>query len=163
MSGRAVSIFLITAAFLLSSWSNVIAASFCPHYSVRDFAIKQPVEQNSPADSAPCHHEMAQMDMDGESQSKTHASTTDTPRPAPAVLELPNEPCGHCWMHSQPSSGNGTVVAPSSLSQSAAVDAPPLDTAIALPLTFIIPITPVEHGPPGISRPRHVLINVFRI
>jgi hypothetical protein len=160
MSRRSFPIFLI-AAFLLSSWSNVIAASFCPHYSAGNFSVKQTVAQNSPIESEPCHHGMAR--MDGESDITTNASTADTSNPAPAVLELPNQPCGNCWMHSQPSSGNGTVVALGPLSQSVEADAPPVDAAIALPLTFIAPITPFEHGPPGHSLSRHVLINVFRI
>jgi hypothetical protein len=160
---RRLSTILLLTAFVLSAWSNVIAASFCPRYSIGDFSIKQTVEQNSSVKSEPCHHEMAQMNMDGEAEITTNASTADTPNPAPTVLELPSEPCGHCWMHSQPSSGNGTVVAQGPLSQSVGADAPPGDAVSAVPLTFIIPITPVEHGPPGNSLPRHVLINVFRI
>jgi hypothetical protein len=163
-----LSTILLLTAFVLSSWSNVIAASFCPHYSARDFSVKQTVEQNSPVKSEPCHHQMAQMDMDGESMeidsdSRSESQiSTNAPNPAPAVLELPNEPCGNCWMHSQPSSGNGTVVAQGPLSQTVEADAP-VAAAIALPLACIISITPFEHGPPGHSLPRHVLINVFRI
>lgn len=163
----------MTTAFLLSSWSNVIAASFCPRYSARDLLVKQTVEQNSLPTPGACHHEMGQMDTDGESMEMDGDSGSESPVTKPteaadrlnaaqAVLELPLEPCGHCWMHSQPSSVNGAVVAPGPLSQSIETDAPTV-AVIAVPLTFIIPITPVEHGPPGNTLPRHVLINVFRI
>ena len=170
MSRRSFPIFLLTVTLLLSSWSNVIAASFCPHYSARDLFVKQRVEQNNPVESEPCHHEMAPMSMDGESmeierdsESESQYATANKLNPATAVVELPGEPCGHCWMHSQPSSGNGTAAVQGSSPQSVEADAPPADAVIALPLTFIMRITPCEHGPPGNSLPRHVLINVFRI
>lgn len=159
MFSRSYPIFLITLVFLLSTWSNVIAASYCPHYLARDVSAKQRVKPNSPVKSEACHHEMAQMDMDDEAETSTAA---DQLNPAQAVWELPDVPCGHCWMHSQPASGNSTVAAPGPSSESLAANAP-VDAMIALPLTFINPITPVEHGPPGNSLPRHVLINVFRI
>lgn len=158
MFRRSFPIFLITLVFLLSTWSNVIGASYCPHFSVRPVSIKQTGKPATPVKSEACHHEMAQMDMDDEAET----STADKLNPAQAVWELPDMPCGHCWMHSQPASGNSTVVAPGPSSESLAADAP-VEAAFALPLTFINPITPVEHGPPGNSLPRHVLINVFRI
>lgn len=173
MSRRTFPVFLMTAAFLLSSWSNVIAASFCPRYSARDFSAK--IGQNRSAKSGPCHHEMARMDMEmdggsaemddsrSDSQTPTSAQGPDKPNPASAVFELPDEPCGLCWMHSLPAPGTGTVVAQNPTSQSVETDAPPADAAIAPRSTFIIPITPVEHGPPGNGVPRRVLINVFRI
>jgi hypothetical protein len=174
MSKRSFPIFLITATFLLSAWGNVIAAAFCPRYSARDLSFKQTIEQDSSAKSESCHHETAQMDMDGgsmemdsnspdESQIATNAPAADKSNPVPAVLELPDETCGNCWMHSQPSSGTGTAVAQSPLSRSVEADPPPADFASATTLTFIIPIIPFEHGPPGDSLPRHVLINVFQI
>jgi hypothetical protein len=177
---------LLLGAFLIGAWSNVIAAAFCPRYAARDGSVKQTVEQAqaSQAESEPCHHEMSDMDMDmgetsmhdmqmeDDSTRQTEITTTsknswtaDTENPAAAlvVLELPNEPCGHCWMHSQPSSGSSTVVALRPSSHSVDVNAPPADSAVTTPFAFTIPITPVEHGPPGNSLPRHVLINVFRI
>ena len=166
----------MTAAFLLSSWSNVIAASFCPRYSARDFSAKQAISQNRSAKPEPCHHEMARMDMEmdgdsmgvdsdsgSESQTPTNAPRADKLNPVQAVLDLPGELCGLCWMHSLPAPGTGTVVAQNPTSQSVETDAPPADAAITARSTFIIPITPVEHGPPGNGVPRRVLINVFRI
>jgi hypothetical protein len=175
MSRRSFAIFLLTAAFLLSAWSNVIAASFCPRYSAGHFSVTQTAKK-SPVKPEPCHHELTQIDMDmdggamgmdsgslSDSEISTNAPTADTPIRSSSVLELPGEPCGHCWMHSQPATANGTVVAQNPTSQSVQTDAPAADAAIAAGSTFIIPITPVEHGPPGDALPRHVLINVFRI
>jgi len=183
MSKRSFPTFLLTFAFLLSAWGNVIAAALCPHYEARAGSIKGTVEQAGQADSEPCHHEMSDMSMDmgetsthnmqvadnstGQTEIKTtleNATTADADKPTAAgvVLELPNERCGHCWMHSQPSSGSSTVAALST-SQSVEASAPPVDIAVARPFTFTISITPFKHGPPGGSLPRHVLVNVFRI
>jgi len=79
------------------------------------------------------------------------------------AVDLPSEPCGHCWMHSQPASGIATLVVADPLKRSVETSAPPADFALVLPSAFTIPITPLEHGPPGNALPRHVLINVFRI
>ena len=79
------------------------------------------------------------------------------------VIDFPAEPCGHCWMHSQPSSGTATIVAVDPSRRLVETNAPPVSFVVALPFAFVVPIMPLEHGPPGNSFPRHVLINVFRI
>jgi hypothetical protein len=176
MFRRSFPIFLISVTFLISAWGNVIAAAFCPRYSARDFSVKQTIQEDRSAKSESCHHEMAQMDMDmdgasmdiesdssDESQITTNAPAADSPNPVLAAFALLDETCGHCWMHSQPSSGTGTAVAQARLSRSIETDLPRADFASATTPTFIIPIIPFEHGPPGDSLPRHVLINVFRI
>ena len=174
MAKRSFPIFLLTATFLLSAWGNVFAAAFCPRYSARDGSVPQAFKQTSEAESGACHHEMAEPDMDmaGDSTGemeltpiRENAEPADTQNAAmaPDVLELPNQPCGHCWMHSQPSSGAATIVALRSSPQSVEASAPPADFAVAKPFTFTISITPFEHGPPGTQAARHLLINVFRI
>jgi hypothetical protein len=79
------------------------------------------------------------------------------------AIDLPDEPCGHCWMHSQPMSGTATLVAVDPSKQLIETAAPSADSCLALPPAFTVAITPFEHGPPGNLLPRHVLINVFRI
>lgn len=79
------------------------------------------------------------------------------------AIDFPTEPCGHCWMHSQPASGAVTLVAVDPSKQSIDTNAPTAGLTITLPIAFIVSITPLEHGPPGNVLPRHVLINVFRI
>jgi hypothetical protein len=79
------------------------------------------------------------------------------------AIAFPTEPCGHCWMHSHPSSGTTVVVAVDPSKRLVETNAPPADFVVALPSTFSVPIIPLEHGPPGNTFPRHVLINVFRI
>jgi hypothetical protein len=77
--------------------------------------------------------------------------------------DLPTEPCGHCWMHSQPASGTATLVGVDPAKKLVDTNAPPAEVAVVVPSAVTASITPVEHGPPGNLLPRHVLINVFRI
>ena len=79
------------------------------------------------------------------------------------AFDLPIQTCGHCWMHSQPTSGPATVVAVDPSKRLIAADAPLTNCAFALPSALPVSIKPSEHGPPGNSFPRYVLINVFRI
>ena len=79
------------------------------------------------------------------------------------AIDFPTEPCGHCWMHSQPASGTATLVAVVPTKKLIDTNAPPAEVAVTSPSPFIGAITPVEHGPPGDVLPRHLLINVFRI
>jgi len=182
MRKRTCWIILLVVAFLFSSWSNVIAAAFCPRYSsnrnchIQQRQIKQ-VEQKSA-----CQHEMAEMEMgdmhmDGINRESEDASETlgKPIRENPPIqigteasseqvaFDFPTKPCGHCWTHSQPSSGTAAIVAVDPSRRSVAANAPPASFVVALPSAFAVPIVPLEHGPPGNSFPRHVLINVFRI
>jgi hypothetical protein len=181
MRMRSFSITLLVVAFLLSSWGNVIAAAFCPRYSSsRNRYIQQRQAKQVEPESS-CHHEMDGLEM-GEMQmddtnmgSEAASETADNPIPEEppvqiatesfsqqAAIAFPSETCGHCWMHSQPSS-RITVVAVDPSKRLVETNAPPADFVVALPFTFALPIIPLEHGPPGNSFPRHVLINVFRI
>ena len=182
MRKRSFSITLLVVAFLFSSWSNVIAAAFCPRYSssrnchLQQRQIKQ-VEQKSS-----CQHEMAEMEMgdmhmdDTNMESEDASETLGNPIPENPPIQIatessseqvafdfPTEPCGHCWMHSQPSSGTAAIVAVDPSRWSVETKAPPANLVIALPSAFAVPIMPLEHGPPGNSFPRHILISVFRI
>jgi hypothetical protein len=182
MQKRTFSITFVVVAFLFSSWSNVIAAAFCPRYTssrnchVQQRQIKQVEHKSS------CQHEMPDMKM-GDMQmdesnmgSEAASQTSDDSIPkGPPVkiatdsaseqlaIDFPTEPCGHCWMHSQPTSGTATIVAVDPSRRLVETNAPPVNLVVALPSAFAVPIVPLEHGPPGNSLPRHVLISVFRI
>ena len=181
MQKRSFSITLLVFAFLFSSWSNVIAAAFCPRYSSsRDCHIQQQIKQGEHKSS--CQHGMADMEMgdmqmddtnmESEAASQTSVNSISESSPVQIAtdstseqlaIDFPTEPCGHCWMHSQPSSGTATSVAVDPARRLVETNAPPTNFVLALPSTFTVPIMPLEHGPPGNSFPRHVLINVFRI
>jgi len=184
MRKRSLSIVLLTSAFLFSAWSNVIGAAFCPRYMNRVCCARPSAHRLTPViDQSSCHHhEMAGMKMDQsekalDMQEQSGASsdfevgadaTKATSQPEPTssnevAFDLPVETCGHCWMHSQLTSGTAMVLAVDPSKRIIETDAPLTKCALALPSTLPASIKPSEHGPPGNSFPRHVLINVFRI
>jgi hypothetical protein len=181
MRKQSFSITFLVVAFLFSSWSNVIAAAFCPRYSSsRNCHIQQrqakQVEHKSSCQQQMDGREMRDMEMDDTKMDSEAASETPdlVPENPPVqiatesyseqiAIDFPTEPCGHCWMHSQPSSGTPTIVAVDPSRRLVETNAPPANFVVALPSAFAVPIMLLEHGPPGNSFPRHVLISVFRI
>jgi hypothetical protein len=181
MRKRSFSIILLVVAFLFIARSNVIAAAFCPRYmSSRNCHIQQQPQQVEHKSS--CQHEipdmvMGDMKMDDtamESEAATEiAANSIAENPSISVatessaeqvaIDFPAKPCGHCWMHSQPISGTATLVAVDPSKRMVETSARPADFVVTLPSAFTISIIPLEHGPPGISFPRYVLISVFRI
>ena len=171
---------LLLVAFLMSAWGNVIAASFCPTYLARNCSIKhlhgtQPITRDS------CQHEaagtkMSDMQMDDmqmdDSAPDTEPASASRKLPVADVvgsseeqsaLETRTEPCGHCWMHSQPPTGSTTLAGINPSPRSVPTPASSAEISIALPFPNPIATDPSEHSPPGNSFPRHILINVFRI
>jgi hypothetical protein len=187
MRKRSFSTVLLILAFLFSAWSNVIGAAFCPGYLHRACCAPVSVKQSKPAiDQSPCHHhEMAGMEMDDaemspemQAQSERNPDVEDDPDQTsqtsqvesnyyssgnPVAFDLPVETCGHCWLHSQPVSGSATVVAVDPSKRMIDTDASLTNCALVLRCALPVRVGPSEHGPPGNSIPRHVLINVFRI
>jgi hypothetical protein len=184
MSKRSFPIFLLTVAFLISAWGNVISAAFCPRYlSNGNCESKQQPRQIQRVDEkSSCHQEMADMEMgdmqmdEKEVESGPAVQTSDSAilttwpievgtkfSAEQVAITFPTETCGHCWMHSQPASGVASIVAVDPTKTLIDTSAPSPDLAISLPSAWLVPILQREHGPPGNSSPRHVLINVFRI
>ncbi len=175
MRRRSMYAILLMLAFLLSAWSNVIAAAFCPRYQARNCLVK-PNSKLTRVSQQSCHHEIADMQMDDmiadDSSAQTESTTvannqnpTDGTESSidETALDRQNEPCGHCWMHSQPTSGSTILAALNPTSRSVEVPAPLASITIALSFPNPGVIEPFEHSPPGNSFPRHILINVFRI
>lgn len=183
MTKRPLLIVLLLVAFLLSAWGNVIGAAFCPGYLSRNCHIAQETQKSKRVDPESCHHEMTDtgemkmddmqmgdMQMESDSPPDTEAAINYDNLPTLVATEsfvewvdLPAEPCGHCSMHSQAPAGTATLAAVDPSPRSAGTDAPSPELEMALPAAIPIPITPLEHSPPGNSFPRHIFINVFRI
>ena len=165
---------IIVIALLSSAWGNVLAASFCPHFAqnhVRSFkhSAHQPVSTEVASHAETCGMNMPDMQMESMDNSQgdpdAPVAQTDAANDSNTdadALDHPGEPCPHCLMHSQPTSVTATVVAVDPSKRLVETNAPPADFAMASP-SALVPITPLEHGPPGNSFPRYVLINVFRI
>jgi hypothetical protein len=184
MRKRSVSILLLVVALLLSAWGNVIAAAFCPRYAFNlECCLKHSAARAKKVEhKSSCQHEMTDMEMDDmrmdnmqmerkdPSESAADSIVENSPIEFTAenssdqlAFDLPMEACAHCWSHSQPTSGAVASVAVDPSKRLVETDAPPANLAVALPSGFPATITPPEHGPPGNSFRRHVLISVFRI
>ncbi|MDX6445623.1 MAG: hypothetical protein QOH71_2697 [Blastocatellia bacterium] len=187
MRKRSLSIILLTLAFLFSAWGNVIGAAFCPRYLHRVCCATDSVKQSKPVVVQPSchHHEMAGMEMDdaerspdmqaqsgespdieGDPEQTSETSQVESGSDAsgnPVAFDLPVETCGHCWVHSQPASGSANVVAVDPSKRIIDTDALSTNDALVLRSALPVRVEPSEHGPPGNSIPRHVLINVFQI
>ena len=82
----------------------------------------------------------------------------------PAVANAQGqEPCSHCVIHSRSNSNSELVRTAETVKRSADHEVS-VRVSLSLPIAPIAVLTPREHGPPGkASRPKHVLINTFRI
>src|ERR1041384_901663 len=176
MRKRLLLIVLLLVAFLLSAWGNVIGAAFCPRYLAQNCFAKK-TSQPKQVKGGSCRHEMADMgrgDMQMDEEVAAEPASSDREKSTIEVaaeqlsveqtaLDIPKEPCGHCWMHSQPSSGTGTLAAVKPSPRPVEALAPVAKTTIALGFPNPTATEPSEHSPPGSSFRRHILINVFRI
>ena len=137
---------LLGLALLLSQGGVLLVASLCPHLMWAAQSCDMP-KMESPMDhSQPDHHDMS------------HGSSV-----LPAVASAQGqEPCSHCVIHSRPNSNGVLVRTADTVKRSADLEVPVLVLPPIAPVA--VAITPREHGPPGkASRPKHVLINTFRI
>lgn len=141
MVRRFAIIVLLGAALLFSQGSSVFLAALCPH-----LGTSRPV----------CDMSAAQTAMD-HSQSTHHDSSE--------AIRHGDEPCPHCVIHSRSDSSPVMVRSADGVKRSADFDIPDSVT-VGTPVTpvSIALLTPRDHGPPGrAGRPRHILINTFRI
>ena len=148
MVRRFAIIVLLGAALLSSQGSSVFLAALCPHL------------RTSRPD---CDMSTAQTAMD-HSQSTHHGMDQDASLGSEAIGHV-DEPCPHCVIHSRPDSSAVMVRSADSVKRSADFDIPDSVTVVT-PVTpvSIALLTPRDHGPPGKAvRPRHILINTFRI
>jgi len=134
MLRRFVIIVLLGVVLLFSQSSSVLLAALCPHLSVSKHV---------------CAMSMVQTEMD-------HAQT---------AIGHGDQPCPHCVIHSRSDSSPVMVRSADGVKRSADFDIPD-SVAVVTPVTpvSIALLTLRDHGPPGrAGRPRHILINTFRI
>ena len=165
-------------ALLSSAWGNVIAATFCPRYALNRDCINHAAPRSKHTEHrSSCHEQMAdmemgdmQMEMDAAPDSESDVNTQDSQieftsesSSDEVALDLPIRPCSHCLSHSQPTSGTVFVVAVDPSKRLIETNSPPADFVVVSPYAFFSRIEFRDHGPPGESTPRHILIRVFRI
>ena len=154
MHKRFVATTVLAVALLFSQGGNFLIASLCPH--LRSTLASCVTQIAEPAMS---HADMGHMQMDA-------SRTESSPNADPDALSLgkPIGRCSHCAVHSRTTS-NAISLRDTEAAKRAG--------NLTVPLTFsrVAPVTtsPVAvlasraHGPPGVSPPRHILINIFRI
>lgn len=178
MRRRSPAIVILAGAVLLGPWGNVLAAAFCPRYRLnRDCCLKQAAPKSEQVEhTSSCHHEMGGMKMDDmqmENEAPAESGTEPLAKDSQALtpvtsskesaFDLPVEACIHCFIHSQTTSGTANVIAIDPSKRLIETNAVAVFFEVVPSSEFLISITPFEHGPPGASIPRHVLINVFQI
>ena len=141
MLRRFAIIVLLGAALLFSQSSSVLLAALCPHLS---------------ASKHVCDMSRAQTAMD-HSQTVHHDSSE--------AIGHGDEHCTHCVINSRPDLSSVMVRSAEGVKRSADFYIPD-SVSVVTPVTPVIValLTPRDHGPPGSAgRPRHILINTFRI
>lgn len=137
---------LLGVALLFGQGGVVLVAAVCPHLSLAASSCDMPEMKAAMDHSQMAHHDMNHGNSD-----------------LPAIANAPGpEPCSHCVTHSRSNSNGELVRTADTVKRSADLDVP---VRVSLrPIARVAVLTPREHGPPGkASRPKHVLINTFRI
>ena len=146
---------LLGLALLFSQGGVLLIAALCPH-----LRLAVPVCGTMTGDGAMDHSQMTHYEMD---QDSSLLATVAEDRIAFGPGD--ERPCSHCAIHVRANSNTAWVrtaevgkrSAELKVSQTVSVLPPGFNAGVAV-------LTPREHGPPGdASRPKHVLLNTFRI
>ena len=133
----------------VSGWGQTLAAAFCPH--ARGGHACCLAHRSSHDHNHASRHEAAP-----PSSNTTAGGVTFS-------LDQPAEECGHCMSHPRLPAAPAAGASGQSKSMEVLAAPPPAAVADASTPVFTPAIISRQHAPPGVSSPRHVLINVFRI
>ena len=146
---------LLGAALLLSQGGSVLVAALCPHLRspkpVCDMSMERPAMDHSEM----AHHGMVQ-------DASLPPTVSDSGDRGEAIRHG-DEPCSHCAVHSRSDSSSPFRMA-DVVKRSTDLDIPDTVAVVGPVVTVNFAVlTPRDHDPPGQARPRHLLINTFRI
>ncbi len=155
MHKRFLAITVLTAAALLfSQGGHLLVAALCPHLRAGMASCATP-----PAKASRSHEDMGHgghMEMESEPAAQPDSNAS--------ALGQPIDACSHCAVHSRTTpnavSLRETETAKRSIDFNIPLNVSGVAPAIVTPVAVL---TSRAHGPPGETRPRHILINVFRI
>ena len=154
MHKRFLAITVLTAALLFSQGGNLLIAALCPHLQSGMASCETP-----PAEASMSHEDMGH---GGHMEMETEPATQ--PDSNASALGQPIDACSHCAVHSRTTpnavSLRATEVAKRSIDFNIPLNVSRVATAIVSPVAVL---SSRAHGPPGEARPRHILINIFRI
>ncbi len=145
---------LLGIALLFSQAGNFLVGALCPHLRSASASCDMQVSETEMSHEEMDHAGMGSMGNEPAAQRNNGAD----------ALGQPTKPCSHCAVHSRSSSNAISL---------READGPKRSADLTIPLTVstIVPVatasaavlTSRAHGPPGELRPRHILINIFRI
>jgi hypothetical protein len=170
---------------VMSSVGHVLAAAFCPRvlgheccfaktsghtHNSRSTHEDMPVH-DMPVDAMPMHHAgmhsmpVDDVAIDATPTSDSLSSTVISDEAPGNRFDQPVESCAHCMSHSSvPNAPVSFVSAPDQSKKDFGSVTSPVSSFLVRPAMTPAQIgLPREHAPPGMSTPRHILINVFLI
>ena len=154
MHKRLLAITVLTAALLFSQGGHLVVAALCPHLRTGVASC-----ETVPAKASMSHEDMGHgghMEMEPEPATQPDSNAS--------ALGQPIDACSHCAVHSRTTpnavSLRATAVAKRSIDFNIPLNVSGVAPAIVSPVAVL---TSRAHGPPGEARPRHILINIFRI
>ena len=148
---------LLGFALLFSQGGVLLVSALCPHLKFSLPTCDEPKMERGMDHSEMAHHDMG--------HDRSGVSTASNSYDLNTAIGEREQSCSHCAIHS-PSNSNLTVVRTAdTVKRSSDVES----SQSALIRPHIAPVgvavlTPRDNGPPGkASRPKHLLINTFRI
>lgn len=179
---------LLCVIVLVNLWGNSIAAMFCPHMNGNRDCLMQIGSHSHTHNVATTRHDemsdvhvhmdhsdMPDMQMDSSNASSGGVSKAGDPqvadfKPQPDLTSSEqttfaesDSRCLHCMMHSQrrDAAATSVLVQPRQFDAIALIDQATVPVRSFNSMASMIDVH--DHGPPGITTPRHLVINVFRI
>ena len=149
---------LLGFALLFSQGGVLLIAALCPHLKFTAPICDMPKMQLAMDHSQMGHH------AGDTNDAPTQASNFDS-NDVDGVIGHREQTCSHCIIHARSTSNVVFVRTADIGKQSPDLDLP-LSVSLQIPIagTTTAALMPRDHGPPGkASRPKHVLINTFRI
>lgn len=146
---------ILAVALLFSQGGNLLVASLCPHLQSAMPNCGTHLDAQAMAHGNIEHAEMGSME---------HSAAANQDEANAFALAQSATTCPHCAIHSRTTSYAVSLrqseaarrlhdaIIPLRFSRTAGVTVPP----------FPVPVSRA-HGPPGTSKPRHILISIFRI
>jgi hypothetical protein len=147
---------VLAAAILFTQGSSFLIAALCPHLrpqvTEETHCGPQPSEDSK---SERLVHELAHHEK-SERGSRPHADTI--------ALGLPKGFCSHCSVHSSKTSGTAVLRLQEAAKRTFDLLIPaPVTGVVAVMVSPNAVVASRAHGPPGQPKPRHILLNIFRI
>jgi hypothetical protein len=154
MHKRFLVITILAVALLFSQVSNLLIASLCPHLRSGFISCEIQVSQPIVSHEHMGHEQMESMETESTSEQNTYGN----------ALDQPTEPCKHCAVHSRSGADPSSLRETEAAKRSIYLELPLIiSRVVSVSPSFVTILSARAHGPPGYQRPRHILINTFRI